>query len=164
MEFIGLDPSFTGTGIVRIDAHGAVIDQNLFSTDSKEKVEERLLYIVESVMEHIKHPKLPHTICMEGIAFARKSTYAAQLGALHYMLRVAMYIEDMNYIVIPPTNLKKFVTGKGNCKKDLMLLKTYRKWGIQFEDDNLCDAYGLARKALFDLKGSDTKIGKRVKT
>jgi crossover junction endodeoxyribonuclease RuvC len=43
--------------------------------------------------------------------------------------------------------LKKFVTGVGNAKKNEMLLKTYQAWGIEFNDDNAADAYGLAMMA-----------------
>jgi len=35
-----------------------------------------------------------------------------------------------------------------------MLLKTFKKWGVEFSDDNLCDAYCLARKLMHDYKES----------
>ena len=72
------------------------------------------------------------------------------MGAIHFLTRLTFYKKNVNFKVIAPGTLKKFVTGKGNSKKDLMLLKTYKKWGVEFEDDNLCDAYGLARMALED--------------
>ena len=74
--------------------------------------------------------------------------YALQMGALHYLLRLYLYRHTVDYKVIAPGTLKKFVTGKGNAKKDLMLLKVYKKWGEEFEVDDLADAYGLARMAL----------------
>ena len=40
-----------------------------------------------------------------------------------------------------------------------MLLKTFKKWGVEFDDNNLCDAYGLARMALEDFNNeSNEKI------
>jgi len=166
MHFIGIDPSFTGLAIVSIDENADILDQNLLSTDSKTEVEDRLLYLVETTMDHIQDQNLvylPNMIYMEGIAFSRKSQYAHQLGALHFMLRVYMKVANLPYQIKTPQQLKKFVTGKGNCKKDLMLLKTFKRWGLEFEDDNLCDAYGLARMALYNYKSSDTKIGTRIK-
>ena len=41
--------------------------------------------------------------------------------------------------------LKKYVTGKGKgISKSQMLLNTYKKWDIEFDDDNAADSYGLA--------------------
>ncbi len=61
-----------------------------------------------------------------------------------------MFKKNVNFKIIAPGTLKKFVTGDGRAKKDLMLLKVYKKWGVEFSDDNLADAYGLARHALED--------------
>lgn len=51
-----------------------------------------------------------------------------------------------------PSQLKKFVVGsagtpKEPVKKQQMLLATYKKWGVDINDDNACDAYGLTRVA-----------------
>jgi crossover junction endodeoxyribonuclease RuvC len=43
--------------------------------------------------------------------------------------------------------LKKYATGKGTSKKQEMLLQIYKRWGVEFSDDNAADAYALARLA-----------------
>jgi crossover junction endodeoxyribonuclease RuvC len=43
--------------------------------------------------------------------------------------------------------LKKYAAGKGNAKKQEMLLQIYKRWGLEFNDDNAADAYALARLA-----------------
>jgi hypothetical protein len=44
--------------------------------------------------------------------------------------------------------LKKYVTGKGQgVKKNQILLSVYKKWGVEFMDDNAADSYALARIA-----------------
>ena len=43
--------------------------------------------------------------------------------------------------------LKKYATGKGTAKKQEMLLQIYKRWGVEFNDDNAADAYALARLA-----------------
>jgi Holliday junction resolvasome RuvABC endonuclease subunit len=70
------------------------------------------------------------------------------MGALHFMIRIMLKKREINYSIIAPGTLKKFVTGDGRAKKDLMLLKVFKKWGVEFADDNLADAYSLARLAL----------------
>lgn len=48
---------------------------------------------------------------------------------------------------VPPMTLKKYATGKGTAKKQEMLLQIYKRWGVEFTDDNAADAYALARLA-----------------
>jgi crossover junction endodeoxyribonuclease RuvC len=43
--------------------------------------------------------------------------------------------------------LKKYASGKGTSKKQEMLLQIYKRWGVEFNDDNAADAYALARLA-----------------
>jgi Holliday junction resolvasome RuvABC endonuclease subunit len=43
--------------------------------------------------------------------------------------------------------LKKFVSGKGTAKKQEMMLQAYKRYGVEINDDNAVDAYGLARIA-----------------
>jgi Holliday junction resolvasome RuvABC endonuclease subunit len=48
---------------------------------------------------------------------------------------------------ISPMTLKKYATGKGTSKKQEMLLQIYKRWGVEFSDDNAADAYALGRLA-----------------
>ena len=41
---------------------------------------------------------------------------------------------------ITPNQAKNFLTGKGHSEKNLILLKTFQKYGIACEDDNVADA------------------------
>lgn len=48
---------------------------------------------------------------------------------------------------VAPMSLKKFAAGKGTAKKQEMLMQIYKRWGVEFNDDNAADAYTLARIA-----------------
>ena len=72
------------------------------------------------------------------------------MGAVHYLIRIFLFQNNIKHKIIAPTELKKFVTGKGQCKKDLILLNVFKKWGVEFDNSDLADAYGLARMALED--------------
>lgn len=49
---------------------------------------------------------------------------------------------------VAPATLKKYITGKGTgVQKNQILLHVYKKWGVEFPDDNAADSYGLARIA-----------------
>ena len=149
-NFFGLDFAFAKNGFVILDERGRILQQELIVTSPKYSDEERLIQIEEKIYECIE-PDDKHLVYLEGLSFGSKGQSVSQLGAVHYITRIYLYKNNVPYKIIPPTELKKFVTGKGNAKKDLMLLNVYKKWGVEFADDNLADAYSLARMALEDL-------------
>lgn len=64
---------------------------------------------------------------------------------------------------IPPMTLKKYATGKGTAKKQEMLLQIYKRWGVEFNDDNAADAYALARLAADAHKGAEGDLFDKIK-
>ena len=90
-------------------------------------------------------------IAMEGSVLA--SHAALVLGELAAVVKMAIYDyfdEDENCrypLKVPPMTLKKYAAGKGNAKKQEMLMQIYKRWGIEFNDDNAADAYALGRLA-----------------
>ena len=150
--FVGLDPSMRATGIIVLDEDAEIVEQKLFSCKDKECLIEKELVNYEKEIEFITNMVGRETVYMEGPAYQATGQRILQMGAIHFLTRLTFFKKNVEFKVIAPGTLKKFVTGKGNSKKDLMLLKTYKKWGVEFEDDNLCDAYGLARMALEDFK------------
>jgi crossover junction endodeoxyribonuclease RuvC len=143
--FIGIDLSLTGTGIVLIDSEGKITKQNLIETSPKTKIELRIAEIASAIHDVI-HPG--DALCMEGLAFGARGQSMLELAGLHYHIRITLTERELPFRVIPPTTLKKFITGKGNAKKEQMLLQVYKRFGIEFDNNNLADAYGLARMAM----------------
>lgn len=90
-------------------------------------------------------------IAMEGTVLA--SHAALVLGELSSTVRLAIYDyfpenSALKYpLRVPPMTLKKYASGKGNAKKQEMLLQIFKRWGLEFNDDNAADAYALARLA-----------------
>lgn len=152
MLFVGLDPSINATGVVILDDCANIIEQRTFSVNNTDK------FFEKSLMDYEKEICFIHKILNLGAVYIEGPSYQSagqailQMGAIHFFTRVYLYKKNINYKVIAPGTLKKFVTGKGNSKKDLMLLKTFKKWGVEFSDNNICDAYGLARMALEEWK------------
>ena len=79
-------------------------------------------------------------LLVKDIKFNHQIQY--ELGAI---IRLALFDSGVNWVEVPPKSLKKFVTGNGNAKKDLMLLGVYKMWDFDTEDDNEADAYALAQ-------------------
>jgi len=145
--FVGIDQSFNSTGIILLDEKAEIIEQKNFSLKDYKEIEEKLIHFEEEISFVPNIVKLKN-VFIEGPAYMSNGQYALQMGALHFLLRLFLYKNKVPYKVIAPGTLKKFITGKGNAKKDLILLKVYKKWGVEFDIDDLADAYGLARMAL----------------
>ena len=149
--FVGMDPSFNGFAIIVLDKDSNIVEQKLIASNKKSEIEDRLMELEEEY-SFIPNINCLHSVFLEGPAFLANGKFALQMGALHFMIRLMLKKRGVNYSIIAPGTLKKFVTGKGNAKKDLILLKVYKKWGVEFDNDNLADAYSLARMALEEYK------------
>jgi len=145
--FVGLDPSYNGFAIMLIDKDTNIIEQKLLTSSTKLEPEDRIIQL-EKEFKFVANIRQLKKLYIEGPSYASKGAFMLQMGALHFYLRIFFRKNNIEYKVITPGTIKKFITGKGTAKKDLMLLKVYKKFGVEFEDDNLCDAYSLARLAL----------------
>lgn len=152
--FIGLDLSLQSTGLVILNEKGKIVKQELIKSkkDGEKPVDElrRLMQIREEIFRHIDETKEIKTndtlyYAIEGLAFAVKNTTSlVQLAALNYMIREWIEYNEDTFIIVYPTSLKKFITGTGNAKKDVMMMTIYKNYGETFTDDNICDAYSLS--------------------
>lgn len=162
--FIGIDPSLTNTGLsileyeITHNEYGnnvlprlSLFESKLIKTTPKESMEHRLNYILNEVkfLTGILHCG---GIYIEGLSFASFRGKILELGALHYMIRSYLYTHEIDFTIVPPKSLKKWVTGNGNAKKEMVMESTKNRWNIEFSNDNLCDAHGLARMAFENWK------------
>mgnify|MGYP006287957505 CR=1 FL=1 len=84
-------------------------------------------------------------VAMEGTVLASHSALA--LGELSAVVKLTLWEKGILPLQIPPMTLKKYASGKGTAKKQEMLLQIYKRWGVEFNDDNAADAYALGRLA-----------------
>jgi len=148
MLYIGIDASYTSTGLIVMDETLEIKkQQNLAFNKKGTECEERLIMVKHQLVDPIisMHYNFDIKVAIEGPSFASKGAYILQMGALNFFIRYWFKLEDVDYTVVTPGELKKFVTGKGNAKKDMMLLHVFKKWGIEFSNHDLADAYSLAR-------------------
>lgn len=141
MRFIGIDPS-TKTGFVALDEHGTVLRAKEL-TGAGTQDPKRMVTLIDEIMAHIQKDDV---IAIEGFGFA--SQQAIQLGGIGWGIRMALFRRGIPYIEVPPTSVKKFATGKGNTKKDEMVLPIFKRWGFEHSSDNVRDAFVLAQIAL----------------
>jgi len=152
--YMGIDPSFTSSGLVILSSDGNVFRELNIKTASNETTEERILFIEKKINDLISDLDFSKIIVgIEGPSFMSKGNALLNIGALNYYLRIFLFKNKIKYIVIPPKKLVKFVIGRGNGSKALMLKYVYKKWGYDTEIDDLADAYSLARYVFEEYKG-----------
>lgn len=147
---VGLDPSLRGTGCVVLQSESKdVLQTELISTSSTDCIEYRIDTIWKELVSRVFYPyktEIEH-VGLESLAFGAKGQRRDQLAGLHYRIRVGLFtgFPRIPVVLVSPSSLQKFVTGKGRVKKNMMMLSCYKKFGFEPSDDNICDAYCLAR-------------------
>ena len=144
---VGIDQSYGGFAITAIDKSG-----NYYTEVKKiEGTGVERLHKARAFMVGFLDRYLVESVAIEGYAFG--SQMANMAGELGGMIRLALF-DKYRFdtpqaafpLVVPPTSLKKYVTGKGTgVKKNQMLLAIYKKWDVEFTSDDAADSYGLAR-------------------
>lgn len=160
---VGVDPSLTASGVIILQDGQMITEKVIKSKPAGDRpVDEvrRIWDIVDRIMEHVLANGYPKIVAIEGLAFMARNTSAlVQLAGLNYLLRNELSIRDIPFIIVTPSTLKKFVTGHGNSQKDVMMLETYKRFGVSFMDNNACDAFGLAQIA-YVLSGGESNTTK----
>jgi len=136
----GLDLSLTATGLAALAPEGH-LNVFTFGTPPKMSVEARLTEMARQVDTRIVAPEL---VVIEGLAFGANDPSAHERAALHYIVRCNLWSEGTRVLVVAPSSLKKFITGKGSAKKELVILEVFKRWGVTAKDNNEADAAGLA--------------------
>jgi crossover junction endodeoxyribonuclease RuvC len=140
MPFVGIDPS-TKTGLVVLDEDGTI----LMTEEIKTKINQdphRFIDIADNLLNELDTEDI---IVLEGFSFGSKGQGVSVQYGIGWQIRSELIRCGFKYIEVPPSVLKKFATGKGNCKKEDMVLPIYKKWGFEHKSDNVRDAYVLAR-------------------
>lgn len=124
VKVLGLDQSFTSTGVVVMDERKSVIWMGTVTTkkqtDDKQEIFHRARKIVQEISDIISEYKIDF-VSIEQLAYGSVGDATRNLAGLQFML-IDMFIEnDIPFMTVPPTSLKKYATDKGNCSKDLMV-------------------------------------------
>lgn len=153
MNYIGIDPS-TKTGIVILDKNGEVMHKEEITSNKKGDLD-RFDDIAQQVKSLVKKTD---KVTIEGFSYGSRGRGVSTQYGIGWILRYVLYYAGVDFVEVPPTTLKKFATGKGNTKKENMIIPIYKRYGFEDESDNIRDAYVLAQIArALDGKGEHTK-------
>jgi crossover junction endodeoxyribonuclease RuvC len=142
MRYVGIDPS-TKTGLVILNRDGEIINQEEVKSKLKSDPD-RFVDLTESILEEL-HPN--DIIAIEGFSYGSRGRGVSTQYGIGWLIRAELYKRGYEYIEVSPSAVKKFATGKGNEKKENMVLPIFKHWEFEHPSDNVRDAYVLAQIA-----------------
>lgn len=141
---LGIDPSLNSTGLITLQRSAPTepLDERVLRP-GKLRGMERLFALSSMLREQLRaHPYA--LVVLEGYAFAAKGR-AHATGEWGALIRADLYALGIPTLIVPPTTLKLYAAGKGNAAKHEVMGAVAERWGYAPGDDNLSDAYALAR-------------------
>jgi len=161
MNICGIDQSLTDSGITIWNGEKYIWD-HLSTEKTKGTITpsidytRRLIEITSKIGKMIVDNNI-NLIAIEGMSFGSQGMVIFESGGLSHLLRAKFVELGVDFIVVPPTTLKKYWAGKGNANKDEMLqatkdrgydipiLKNYgtKKQPIMKMNDNIVDSMAL---------------------
>ena len=147
-DVVAIDPSLTGLAVV--SATSSNTNYQEFSSKPAKTLTSRVarFHTLADSVKSILQTDFPRLCLIEGYAFSAKGSSALSLAEFGGILRSRIVGYADVTIEVPPTLLKKFVTGKGNASKIDVVSALSSKYGIIFKNDNHADAFGLSRLGL----------------
>ena len=139
--FTGVDLSLTETGLARLNR--GRLQAEVVKT--KLRGNPRLDYLEKQITQRIFNAN-PIGVAIEDYAMGAKGR-TFNIGELGGVIRLAVYRAGIPMIEVPPTVLKKFVTGRGNANKASMVKRVSQLWHST-QNDNIADAVALAKVAV----------------
>jgi Holliday junction resolvasome RuvABC endonuclease subunit len=136
---VGIDQSYSGFAIAMVSG-----DKYQASVYKSDKLGTDRLKDIQQYLKSALSPYLIGDVAMEGYAYGAQMAHMA--GELGGMVKVVLLDKGHYPLIVAPSMLKKYVTGKGTgVQKNQMLLNIYKTWNIEFTDDNAADAFALAK-------------------
>lgn len=97
---------------------------------------------------------------IEAYSFGSKFSRAHATGEIGGILRLACLDAKVTLSEVPPNSLKLFLSGKGNTPKTGMPLALYKRYGVDYANEDQADAAALALLGAAHFGGHDEKIQK----
>lgn len=150
--FVGVDPSLTATGLVKLNRKGELVERATITTSPKLSIYQRVdLIAIETrkfcAGETLAIVETPYS------GMSGKTT--AQLAVLGFNIRACLH--PIPFLNVTPSQVKQFATGSGTSHKSAMMMAVLKKWDYEPKDDNDADAYTLAQIGLAYSVGAKLK-------
>ncbi len=142
---IGIDQSLTGTGVCVLTSNR--VETRLLEPSKGLHPVHRLRWFraeFRALLDPGNGADPRTLVVFEGYGYGAKNSHSHALGELGGVLKLALLDAGLEAAVVPPSVLKKFVTGKGNAPKDQVAKELFKRFGVDTLNNNEADAAGLA--------------------
>lgn len=137
---IGIDQSLTSTGVCVVEGKKVQLSTTICPKATDEV--DRLIEIETRLAEIIVENKVEVAV-MEGYSFLGGGRLAS-LGEVGGIIKKMLRQLGIEFHIVAPMTLKKFCNSSKSKGKNKVMLEIYKRYGVEFEDDNQTDAFGLA--------------------
>lgn len=146
--YVGIDPSLTKPGLAILNKIGSVLFVGSLSVGQNVRGAARLQRLFDWARQQLKPFQRPvRKACIEGPSFGSIHR-EFDLGEASGVLKLAVYSDSTELVVVPPTSAKLFATGQGHAEKRDMIHAVKIHYGVDVGADNdAADAFVLARIA-----------------
>ncbi|RJO61034.1 MAG: hypothetical protein C4542_07430 [Dehalococcoidia bacterium] len=145
---VGVDPSLAHTGVCVL-TDGRVVQEYALETAPGDgprplrlyEQRERLARIVLSARDSAAHV----VVALESEIWLSNAHTASEAAAIQAVYQVVLWESRWPTLHFLPVNVAHVKKYCGAQQKDEVLLQVYKRWGREYKDHNLADAFVLAR-------------------
>lgn len=146
-RIVGLDVSTSNTGVFFWHGYSSYLISPPVNQGRTARIN-----IIKENLRLLLDQHAPNVAAIEDYSLSLQGSSLSQCAEAGGVVRDLFYEYDIPLFFVAPHTLKKFVLGegksskvKGSEAKSLILLRTFTNWGFQFENDNMCDAFCIAK-------------------
>lgn len=144
MMVLGLDMSLTSTGYAYVDRAGQYVTGRIRPKDLRGM--ERVTFIRDAVLE-VLDEVAPTLVAYEGYAMGKFNGRILDRAELGGVLKLEFHYRKIPLLLVPPTSLKLFATGRGSGRgkegKAEVMAAMARIRGRLFTSNDEADAFAL---------------------
>ncbi|MBP5458654.1 MAG: crossover junction endodeoxyribonuclease RuvC [Clostridia bacterium] len=144
MGYLGLDLSLSSTGFFLLREDGTNKNFSIVTKpDQYTCLVKRAKAIAEKIIREIKDEDVS-LVLMEDFFVGQHAHAVIGLAALGTMVRDRLSAAGYRYVTAEPSQIKKYETGKGTAKKDVMVKYVYKNHDFDTNCNDIADACAMA--------------------
>lgn len=146
---VGLDLSLTATGVAFGDGSTSTLKAPQPAKGETRTLVmdlDRLVWLRDEILEACHQPmtgREADLVVIEDYAFSRANAHAHALGELAGVVRVALHEAGIPFVLVGPSALKTYATGKGNATKPDIRTERFKRTGVDERSPDENDAWWL---------------------
>jgi len=156
LRIVGLDLSITASGVCLPDGHTFTIRTRASDGDR------RLTDIVDTIGSRLIDPAgTGYNVDLVVLEEAPPGLKGAAIKAIHMVhgaVRAWLIAFSIPYAEVNPSTLKTFATGNVRADKVAMAMSAFKRAGVEFADDNQCDAWWLRQAGLVHMDAAELSL------